>query len=304
MTVHVVGNVCIDTTFRLRRFPQPGETLNAGAVSDGLGGKGANQAVAASRTGAEVRLWTAVGRDEPAQRIRDMLAAEGLDTSGLANLAEPSDRSSIFVDSQGENMIVSAVPCAVAFDPRADTDLETRIATGDVVVMQNNLGPAVTRDCLAFAKARGAITVVNASPLGDGGMDLADIDILIVNAVETALLTGCDKPEDGAAALLARGPRHVLLTLGADGAILAEPGSFVRIAVPSVTVLDTSGAGDVFCGVVAGMTALGESLGLSARLAVEAASLAVSRPGTLSSCPTASEIAAMRAGIDLHRSTN
>ena len=300
MTVHVVGNVCIDTTFRLPRFPRPGETVNAAAVSDGLGGKGANQAVAASRTGAAVKLWAAVGRDETAGRIRDMLAAEGMDVSGLARLAEPSDRSSIFVNAAGENMIVSAVPCATAFDPRADTDFRTRIRAGDVVVLQGNLGPTVTADCLAFAKAQGATTIVNASPLPDhGGMDLADIDILIVNAGEAELLTGCTMPEESVAALLARGPRHVLLTLGAGGAVLAEAGTpdLARIAVPAVTVVDTSGAGDVFCGVVAGLFALGESLERATRLAVQAASLAVTRPGTLASGPTSAEITALQAAM-------
>jgi len=299
MTVHVVGNVCIDTTFRLPRFPRPGETVNAAAVSDGLGGKGANQAVAASRTGAAVKLWAAVGRDETAGRIRDMLAAEGMDVSGLARLGEPSDRSSIFVNAAGENMIVSAVPSATAFDPRVDTAFETGMLAGDVVVMQGNLGPAVTADCLAFANAQGATTIVNASPLPDDGMDLANIDILIVNAGEATLLTGCDTPEASVAALLARGPRQVLLTLGADGALLAEAGAaeFTRIAVPTVAVVDTSGAGDVFCGVVAGLFALGESLERATRLAVQAASLAVTRKGTLASCPTSAEITALQAAM-------
>ncbi|BDA84870.1 ribokinase [Aureimonas sp. SA4125] len=303
MTVHVVGNVCIDTTFQLPRFPRPGETLNASGVSDGLGGKGANQAVAASRTGANLKLWTAVGRDETARRIVEMLAAEGLDVSGLARLSEASDRSSIFVDAAGENVIVSAVPCAIAFDPRVDTDLDGEIAAGDVVVMQGNLGPSVTRNCLAFARSRGATTVVNASPLPEGGgMDLDDIDVLIVNAVEANLLTGCDTPQNGARALLGRGPRHVLLTLGADGAIVAEAGQtdFVRILAPAVVVVDTSGAGDVLCGVVAGLIALGENVEGAARIAARAASLAVTRPGTLASCPSAAEIAALRTAMAGH----
>jgi ribokinase len=300
MTVHVVGNVCIDTTFRLARFPLPGETVNAASVSDGLGGKGANQAVAAARTGAPVRLWTAVGRDETARRIRDALAAAGLDLAGLADLAEPSDRSSILVDAAGENLIVSAVPCASAFDPFADTDLGHEIAAGDIVVLQGNLAPSVTCACLAAAKARGATTLVNASPLpGDGGMDLENIDILVVNAVEAKALSGCAGAEAGLRALLARGPRHVLLTQGGDGVLYADAArpDLVRITVPAVTVVDTAGAGDVFCGIVAGTVALGDSIESAARLAVQAASLAVTRPGTLSSCPSAAEIAALWATL-------
>lgn len=296
MSVHVVGNVCIDTSFRLPRFPQPGETLNADGAVDGLGGKGANQAVAAARTGADVMLWAAIGRDETAQHIRAALAAEGLDTSGLARLPGGSDRSMILVDASGENMIVSAVPCAAAFDPRADTAIETRIRAGDIVLLQGNLTPAATRDCLAFAKAQGATTLVNASPLPDGGgMDLADIDILVVNAVEAAALTRCSAPEAAAKALLARGPCAVLLTLGAAGALLAEAGSAHAIAAPAVTALDTSGAGDVFCGVLAGLVALGHGLEAAARIAVRAAALAVTRPGTLAACPSAAEIAGLLA---------
>ena len=116
MRVHVVGNACIDTTFRLGRFPAAGETLNAITYADGVGGKGANQAVAAVRTGAAVTLWTALGKDVAGTWIRGHLETELSDFQAI-EFDLPSDRSTIVIDAGGENFIVSGVACAEAFDP-------------------------------------------------------------------------------------------------------------------------------------------------------------------------------------------
>src|SRR5438067_851264 len=111
MPVHVVGNVCIDTTFRVDRFPHPGETLNAISHVDGVGGKGANQAVAAARAGADIRFFAALGTDPAAAFIRERLKGE-FDLGGLSEKPLPSDRSTIVVNRDGENLIVSGVACA------------------------------------------------------------------------------------------------------------------------------------------------------------------------------------------------
>jgi len=111
MRVHVVGNACIDTNFRLGRLPSAGETLNALSCEEGLGGKGANQAVAAARTGAAVTLWTALGNDLAAAAIRDHLSAEPCELRATT-FDLPSDRSTIAVDAGSENFIVSSWPAA------------------------------------------------------------------------------------------------------------------------------------------------------------------------------------------------
>ena len=126
MALHVVGNVCVDDTFYVDRLPRPGETVNAVATARGVGGKGANQAVAAARTGAEVVFRAALGADSDAVFVRAALADE-LPLNGLVVLDTPTDRSTILVDRAGENIIVTAAASAMAFDP---TELSSRPGKG------------------------------------------------------------------------------------------------------------------------------------------------------------------------------
>jgi ribokinase len=299
MLVHVVGNICVDTTFRLDRFPMQGETLNAVGHADGIGGKGANQAIAAARTGAAVHLWAAIGEDPAGAFLAGHLAGE-LASATLVTKPLPTDRSTILVDAAGENMIVSGSLCAKAFDPILETSLSRQIATGDIVVMQGNLSPAATAACLQAAKSRGAFTILNPSPLwADCGPDLTSVDAVIVNEGEGGSVTGQSDPRPAAQGLIARGVRIALVTLGARGCLVVEgeAGTSEHIAAPPVAVVDTSGAGDVFCGVFAGCLGRGMTSVQSARVAVEAAALSVGRQGTSESCPSTQEI------IDLIRKT-
>ena len=292
MAVHVVGNVCVDTTFRLERFPVPGETLNASGHADGIGGKGANQAIAASRTGADVTLWAAIGGDAAGGWITNRLAAESL-ACRLTAKPLPTDRSAVLVESGGENIIVTGSQCAEAFDPGTETDIAGRIEPGDIVVMQGNLSPRATAACLELARLRGASTVLNPSPLpAEAGLALPPADIVIVNEGEAQALTRCDDPEQAAAELLRQGAGIVLITLGAQGCLIAkaQTGSIRRLPAPAVTAVDTSGAGDVFCGIFVGGIALGLTPTEAAGLAIAAAAIAVSRSGTSESCPSRAEI--------------
>lgn len=295
MRVHVVGNACIDTTFRLGRFPAAGETLNAITHADGLGGKGANQAVAAARTGAAVTLWTALGKDLAGTWIRGRLGTELSDFQAV-EFDLPSDRSTIVLDSRGENFIVSGVACGQAFDPIAQTAFARQIASGDVLVMQGNLRGAATDACLRAALKNGARTVLNASPVDAAAApDFGLAEVLVVNQSEAKALTG--RGDMGAAgdALAAKGAGTVVITLGAEGCLLLgeDQAESLRLAAPHVEAIDTSGAGDVFCGCLAGGLAKGMSVTSALKLALAAAAIAVTRPGTLSSCPSAPEIAAL-----------
>ncbi|AYG62597.1 ribokinase [Rhizobium jaguaris] len=289
MPVRVVGNVCIDTTFRVDRFPQPGETLNARGHADGVGGKGANQAVAAARTGADVRFFAAVGTDLAAAFIREQLKGE-FDLRHLSEKPLPSDRSTIVVNRDGENLIISGIDCAADFDPLRETGLLTVLAHGDILVMQGNLRSTVTDACLRAAKAAGATTILNPSPLSGEAVDLAAVDIVIVNQGEAFEITGDPDPERAARDLVRRGAKAAIVTLGAAGCLLLEDGAVDQIPAVKVVVVDTSGAGDVFCGCLAGYLTKGWTLAQSARAAVAAAALAVGRPGTLEACPSRAEL--------------
>jgi len=301
MEVHVAGNVCIDTTFRLDRFPVAGETLSATSSSDGLGGKGANQAVAAARAGASVRLWTAIGLDSDGERIRSLLKDE-IDTGQLTRLELASDRSTIVVDASGENFIVSSVDCATAFDPLAMTEFEASIHAGNLLVMQGNLRLSVTNACLMAARRKGAKTILNPSPLvGKEVPDLDAVDCVIVNRGEAQLITGLADAGLAAAALLERGAGAAVVTLGDQGCLFLESGASrpLIVAAPHVAAIDTSGAGDVFCGVFAGCVARNTGTGAALEIAVCASAISVTRPGTLMSCPTAAEIAALIHNIEM-----
>jgi ribokinase len=289
MPVHVVGNVCIDTTFRVDRFPHPGETLNAISHSDGVGGKGVNQAVAAARTGADVRFFAAVGTDPAASFMRERLKGE-FDLGGLSEKSLPSDRSTIVVNRDGENLIVSGVACAADFDPLRETGLAGLIARGDILVLQGNLRAAITDTCLRAAKAAGATTILNPSPLSGVAPDLTAVDIVVVNQGEAFEITGHSDPKRAARDLLRRGAKAAIVTLGAEGCLLLEGGSVDLIPAIKVAAVDTSGAGDVFCGCLAGCLMKGWTLARSARLAVAAAALAVGRHGTLEACPSRAEL--------------
>ncbi len=291
MPVHVVGNVGLDTTFRLARFPKAGETLNAWDAAVALGGKGANQALAALRAGAEATLWSAVGSDMEAAAVRRGLADAGLSDRGLAVLPLPTDRSAVLVDAAGENLIASAVACARAFDPAASGWREAA-RPGDVLVLQGNLAPAAMRAALAAGQAAGLRTILNASPLGPEPDSLAGgPSIVVVNRVEGETLTGEREPDRIVAALCWWAGAAAVVTLGADGCVFAErPGESPRHlpAVPA-TPSDTSGAGDVFCGTLAARLSLGHGFGSSLRLASWAASVAVTRIGTFGCGPSSRE---------------
>lgn len=295
MQVHVVGNVCIDTTFRFDRLPEAGETRNAASHADGLGGKGANQAVAAARTGAPVTLWAAIGRDAYGGWIRDGLAGE-IDSAFLTEFDLPTDRSTVAVDARGENIILSGVSCALAFNPLAQTDLNETIEPGDVLVMQGNLGSTVTDACLRAARDKGLTTIFNASPLTlERQPSVENADFVIVNEGEAQSIAGYRQPEVAAARIRDNGAGCVIVTLGARGCLLLGSGSVkpVHIAAPNVAVVDTSGAGDVLCGVFAGCLAQGMAQKAALRVAVAASALAVTRVGTLASCPSADDISVL-----------
>ncbi|RFB88709.1 ribokinase [Rhizobium leguminosarum bv. trifolii] len=292
MTIHVVGNVCVDTSFRLERLPMPGETLNAAAAGEGVGGKGANQAVAAARTGASVTLWAPVGRDAAGDGMESVLSAE-ISELRLSRLDLPSDRSVILIDRHGENVIVTAPSCAEAFDPLRMCPVVSTWRAGDMLLMQGNLGVNVTAQCLKAAQAAGLFTVFNPSPLPAEELDLAAVSLVIVNRPEAEKLTGEANADRAAERLRAKGAATVIITLGSEGAFVLEASSRRHIPAEKREAVDASGAGDCFAGTLTGLIAQGVCLPDAARLATQAAGIAVGRAGTLASFPTPAELAAL-----------
>ncbi|WP_248499490.1 ribokinase [Tomitella gaofuii] len=290
----VVGSANLDTTAHVPRLPAPGETVLGGDTGESVGGKGANQAVAAARLGRSVALVGRVGDDPAGRRIREALTAQGVRVDHLGSTAgSGSGAALIVVDESGENMIVVA--------PGANSSLSTAhvrgarelLARAAAVVCQLE----IPEDAVAEAvRQAGGRVILNPSPVRPVPPEvMARVDVLIVNRSELGAIAGAPEPRtvDDAAALAAGvdGPRAVVVTLGADGALLVDGGT--RVHVPAVrvpTVVDPTGAGDTFCGALTDALVRGEALEDAVRWAVRAAAIAVTGAGAQSAMPTAAQL--------------
>lgn len=290
-TVVVVGSANVDLVVDVPRHPAPGETILGGNLRRTPGGKGANQAVAAARAGgADTWFLGALGRDEAADLLLGSLTGAGVHTDLVARTEEPTGTALIWVTDDGENAIIVA-PGANA-EVTVDAAAAGRLAAADVVLAQLEI-PLETVVASARARRGGSRFVLNAAPSRDLPAHVwAEIDVLVVNEHEARDLVGHHgSPGELTATLLKRVPA-VVITLGGVGALVAERGSEpATVTAPTVTVVDTTGAGDTFCGVLAAALADGASLGDAARLAAAAGALAVTRPGAQAAVPTATETA-------------
>lgn len=256
------------------------------------GGKGLNQAVAARRFGAEVTLVGVVGDDHEGRWLTDLVAAEGIDASHVTALVGQRTGSAlIVVDDTGAN--------TVTVDAGANASLKVGampVEAGDVVVAQLEVPVHAVRDAFARAVDVGATSVLNPSPLGADRSLLALADVVVVNQLEAAELAGSSHEAATAEAALhqaetiGRGGRTVLVTLGSDGAVASGPASEVVVAGSKVDVVDTTGAGDCFLGVLVAELADGQTMDRAIVRANRAAAVAVTRWGTVAAMPTADEI--------------
>ena len=301
--ITIVGSVNMDLVFRTPRMPAPGETLSGHQFLQVPGGKGGNQAVAAARQGAQVRLLARVGGDGLGQQLRTSLEADGVDTTDLLALpGMASGVAGIFVDDAGQNSIVVA-PGANAALTQADVAAAAEsIQSAQFLICQLESPLASVASAIALAHKAGVTVVFNPTPvqaLSDAL--LAQVDYLVVNEIEAAQLSGVAVHDEASARqaaqiLLGRGTKTVLLTMGAQGVLSASTsGDGLRVALHpafSVPVADTTAAGDTFVGTfVAGLGA-GLALVDACRQAQAAAALCVTRLGAQSSIPHHGEVAA------------
>jgi ribokinase len=315
--VVVVGSVNVDLVIHGSRLPAPGETITGGAFERHHGGKGGNQAVAAARLGRPTIFVGAVGDDAFGHEARAALDAEGIDTGHLAALPGSSTGVAlILVDEHGENLISVASGANGALSPATASAALRELGplSGDVVLISAELSSAVVHEALRTARAGGATTILNPGPAtGLGPSTLALADVLTPNRTELRQLSSdtSDNPEHQARRLLdaltheADRPRAIVVTLGADGALLVERSAEGQLAVqrlpaPRVQPVDATGAGDAFNGALAAAMAEGRSLADAAADAVVAGALATTAAGAREGMPTPSAIRDQRSG--LHRS--
>jgi ribokinase len=280
--VVVVGSINRDVLARVSRFPAAGETVLADAIgAPTLGGKGANQAVAAARLGARVELVGAVA-EQDLHRVRAELEEHAVATTWLVGRAGPTGWAHILIDSTGENLIV-VDPGANGLLTAEDVEAAIRAMRPALVVTQSEVDPAVTAQAMSTGREIGATTICNASPATDvEALGPANLDLVIVNRSEAEHLTGEPRPELAGAALAQRTGGTAVVTLGSAGSIVASIAGARHIAAaPASDVLDTTGAGDVFAGALASSLAGGDSLEQAVQLASQAAAWTVSRVGTV-----------------------
>ncbi|HEY9482715.1 MAG TPA: ribokinase [Micromonosporaceae bacterium] len=291
-SVVVVGSANADLVLRVRDLPGPGETRLATDTSRLPGGKGANQAVAAGRAGASTTLIAAIGGDADGRLVRDALVAVGVDVSLVRTSSSPTGLAVVLLDDRGQNSIVVA-PGANATVERLRPDERDVIRESGVVLCQLEVPLPVVIEAAHVARAAGRTVVVNAAPsqpLPDALVEA--VDVLVVNEHEAREIAGTADLGDAVDGLLMRVPT-VVVTLGAAGARVAERSGPRRLVpAPAVRVVDTTGAGDTFCGVFAAGLATGTSMTAAAERAIAAASLSVQRLGAIPSIPRADEIAA------------
>jgi ribokinase len=287
----VVGNAVADMTFLVERAPRAGESVLAVAVQRAPGGKGLNQAVAAHRAGAAVVFHASVGNDSEGAGIRQRLEAERMHALRVVSCDVATDMSVVTVSRSGENSIVTAAGCTRALDPSQVVEQIADITAADTLLMQGNLSLDCTRDVIGYARDKGAAVIVNAAPwCWPDPSALARCAGVIANEGEIRDISGLDDPEQAARWLLARGPEWVVVTLGARGALLVRAGHTVHLPALPVVAVDTSGAGDVFCGVLAALLSQATPLTQAIECAQRAAALAVERHGTFGSIPRADEM--------------
>jgi ribokinase len=297
--VIVVGSVNIDLVVAVAELPGPGETVIGGRFAQHHGGKGGNQAVAAARLGVETAFVGAVGGDAFGLEARAALEAEGIDLRGL--VTQPDDVTGvalILVGDGGENSIAVASGANASLTiahVRSALDALT-LRPDDVLLVGHEIPTAVTREALRLGRRARATTVLNPAPATDlGPRILAMADVLTPNRGELAVLAGNGGPSAGpaAAAVLAGDEtRAILVSLGADGALLVRSTGTIPLPAPNVEAIDTVGAGDTLNGALAAGLATGLALPDAARRAVAAASLAVTRAGAREGMPTAAELQA------------
>jgi len=280
--VVVVGSCNLDLVSTTSHLPSPGETLRAVSFAEHAGGKGLNQAVACARMGARTAFIGCVGNDSAGTMLRDLLNAEGIDTSQLVSVDAPTGSAFITVDASGENTIV-----IVAGANAHVGQTEITIPSSKVLLAQLEIPIDVVTQ--VFAKAPNVITVLNpapAAPLSAGLLSLCDI--AVPNETESVALGGTQF-------LLRAGVTTVVTTLGERGAEISDNTTTVEVAPYPIHAIDTVGAGDAFVGALCAELARGETVEHAARIASIAGALATTIHGAVPSLPTRAAVTSLYA---------
>ena len=292
MSVVVVGSANVDLVYTVASIPAPGETVIATGGSRHPGGKGANQAIAAARAGAATTFVALLGDDDGGALLRDSLRGAGVVDATRITAGE-TGTALITVDARAENTIVVNSGANALFTSLTD-DQAQLIRDAELLVLQLEIPLETVRAAAAVARAAGTRVLLNAAPVRPLPSEvLALVDVLIVNETEAAQLAGDDATDlFSRAQALTRSVPSVIITLGSAGSILLHRGDaeLTRVEAHEVQAVDTTGAGDTFCGALASALDEGLDLASAARFATAASALSVQRAGAVPSIPHRKEI--------------
>jgi ribokinase len=292
--VAVLGSINLDVVIGVADFPRPGETIMSRSLVQTSGGKGANQAIAAARMGVSVAMIGAVGDDDAGRMLTGVLEANDVDVSAVEQLAgEPSGVAYVIVEAGGQNMILVHSGANARVTPE-----QAAYATPAKVCLAQLETPIEAVDAfLKHGGDRGSICILNTAPAAAGAERLFKrADIVVLNETELASYAG--EGQDLvvlARGLIARPGQNIIVTLGADGSRVVSANWELHVPTRSVEVVDTTGAGDCFCGVLAASMSQGIPLAEAVGRANNAAAIAVSRSGAALASPTLAELEAVGA---------
>ena len=298
----VVGSINTDMVVRALQLPRAGETVLGGDFTQGAGGKGANQAVAAARAGAAVAMVGCVGDDQRGRDAVDGLRREGVGVSQIHRLSEAaSGVALIVVDADGQNCIAVAPGANACLTPAMMHPAVPLLAAAEVVLVQLVVPLDAVVETATIASGHGARVILDpapAQPLPDALW--RHLALITPNVTEAAALTGREIRDQGdaravAGLLLERGVESAIVTLGADGVLVATRQAQIVIGGLAVETVDTTAAGDTFAGALAARLVEGADLVDASRFANAAAAVAVTRMGAQPSVPTRDEITRMLA---------
>lgn len=292
----VVGSSNVDLTAKVRSLPRPGETIGGATLLQANGGKGANQAVAAARLGADVLLLTCLGNDVNGKMLADRFEKEGINTSGLRFSDTPTGTALIFVDDNAENCIAVAPGSNDDLLPE-DVDAVTEyMKEASYLLVQLEIPMPTVERAAAKADSLGLKVILNPAPVKPVSDELlSHVWLITPNETEAERLTGITIETESdarlvAEALFAQGVENVIITMGGRGSLVCTPERVEFVPARSVKAVDTTGAGDVYNGALVAALADGMDIFAAARLATLAASVSVTRMGAQTSAPYREEI--------------
>ena len=291
MKLFVLGNVAVDKMFYVKNFPRIGETILSTKNIKDFGGKGFNQSISASRIGAKISFWTYLGIDNFSKNILTTLEKEEISTKNIFTTDCKTDESIIIVNEKGENYIISSISNVCSIDLNYTNKMLKGIKEGDSLLLQGNLKKEITHQTIKVAYKKKVRIFLNASPITYDNLDILHyIDTLIVNETEQKQLTKSNNVNKGNKFLLENGVKNIITTKGKEGIIYTSKNNTFCINSPKVDTLDSTGAGDVFCGSLVAFILKGYDYKKSCEKAIKLASLSVTKYGTYLSIPNRDEI--------------